>query len=132
MEPRLLIGGEWLCGTGNDCEVEDPATCTVVGLVTQASMQQVDEAVAAARAAFDGWAATAVVQRVAFLRRLHALLEERADLFAALINREQGSPLGVARKLHVDVPLAVLAQTADALEQFSFRSELGNSIILRE
>jgi aldehyde dehydrogenase (NAD+) len=131
-ESALYIGGEWLPGGGDDCEVENPATEETIGIVTQASGENVDGALVAARDAFDGWSATPVAERAAALRRLHNVITERAETFASLIHREQGSPPPVARKLHVDTPLSVLAQTANALEQFTFRSELANSVILRE
>jgi aldehyde dehydrogenase (NAD+) len=131
-EPRLYIGGEWTPGGGADLEVENPATEEVTGVVTQASAEDVEAAVAAARAAFPGWADTPVAERAALLRRVRELLAERADLFADIINREQGSPPKVARALHVDTPIAVVDATIDALERFAFTSEIGNSIVRRE
>ena len=131
-ESSLLIGGRWVPGTGPECEVENPATEQLTGICAQASASEVDAAVEAARTAFGPWSRTAVSERVAFLRRLHDVISARAGRFAELITREQGSPPPVARKLHVDLPLAVIAQTADALEAFSFRSQQGNSVILRQ
>ncbi|GAB3361870.1 MULTISPECIES: aldehyde dehydrogenase family protein [Amycolatopsis] len=131
-EPALYIGGDWVAGHGDDSEVENPATEEITGVVTQGTEFDVDQAVSAARAAFPKWAATPVEDRVAALRRLKDVLADRADAFAGLINREQGSPLPLARKLHVDVPLAVIARTADALAEFPFRAQRDNSVILRE
>jgi aldehyde dehydrogenase (NAD+) len=131
-EPELYIGGEWVPGGEDDCEVENPATEEITGVVTQASRKDVDRAIVAARGAFGPWADTSVAERAAMLRRLHDVITDRADLFAELINREQGSPPPLARKFHVDTPLAVLARTADAVEEFSFRSQRDHSMILRE
>ena len=131
-ERALYIGGEWVAGHGDGCEVENPATEEVTGAVTQASPSDVDQAVRAARDAFPGWAATSVDDRVAALRRLHDVITDRAEVFAALITREQGSPPPVARKLHVDTPLGVIGRTADALEEFPFQGRRDNSVIMRE
>jgi aldehyde dehydrogenase (NAD+) len=131
-EPALYIGGRWVPGGGTDRDVENPATEITTGLVTQASRADVDQAAAAAHAALDGWRATPVGDRAAALRRLHKVITDRADCFAALITREQGSPAPLARNLHVDTPLRVLTQTADALEQFPFRQRQDTSVILRE
>ena len=60
------------------------------------------------------------------------MIAERAELFADTVHREQGSPPRVARMLHVDTPLAVIDAAIDALERFAFRSEIGNSVILRQ
>jgi aldehyde dehydrogenase (NAD+) len=131
-EQALYINGEWVPGSGADSEVENPATEHIVGVVTQGGRTDVDAAIAAARGAFDPWAQTPVVDRVRALRRLHEVISERAASFAGLITQEQGSPPPVARKLHVDVPLGVIARAAEALEEFPFRSRRGNSVILRE
>ncbi|HWD02169.1 MAG TPA: aldehyde dehydrogenase family protein [Amycolatopsis sp.] len=131
-ERHLYVGGQWIAGGGSDCEVENPATEEPAGIVTQASPAVVNLAVASATAAFDGWAATPVAERAAALRRLHEVITDRAAKFAELITLEQGSPPPVARKLHVDTPLGVLAKTADALEEFEFRHRIGNSVVLRE
>ena len=93
-EPTLYIGGRWVPGGGTDRDVENPATEITTGLVTQASRADVDQAAAAAHAALDGWRATPVGDRAAALRRLHKVITDRADCFAALITREQGSPDG--------------------------------------
>jgi aldehyde dehydrogenase (NAD+) len=131
-EPALYIGGDWVAGGGSECEVENPATEETTGVVAQASPTQVDHAVGAARAAFDSWANTPVQDRANALRRLHDVIADRAETFATLITREQGSPPPLARKLHVDTPLAVIARSADALEEFPFRQRRDNSVILRE
>ena len=131
-EPALYIDGRWAPGGGDDLEVENPATEEVTGVVRQASAADVDAAVAAARAAFPAWAATPVAERAAALRRLRDVIAERADVFADTVHREQGSPPKVARALHVDTPLAVIDETVEALERFPFRTEIGNSLVLRE
>jgi aldehyde dehydrogenase (NAD+) len=131
-EPALFIGGDWVPGGGSESEVENPATEEVTGVVIQASSADVDQALTAARYSFRGWAATSVEDRVDALRRLSKIIAERADIFAALITREQGAPPVLARKLHVDTPLGVIERTADALQEFPFERRLGNSVILRE
>lgn len=109
-EPAPYLGSAWVAGGGSDGddEVENPATEELTAIVTQASASDVDDAVGAARGAFDGWASTPVPDRVDALRRLHDVITERADTFATPITREQGSPPPVARKLHVDTPLDAL------------------------
>ena len=131
-EPALYVDGRWVPGGGTELEVENPATEEVTGVVTQASAADVDAAVAAARAAFPAWAATPVPERAAALRRLRDVIAEHADVFADTVHREQGSPPKVARALHVDTPLAVIDRTVEALERFAFRTEIGNSLVLRE
>ncbi|MFE3828490.1 aldehyde dehydrogenase family protein [Streptomyces sp. NPDC059092] len=131
-ESELYIDGRWVPGGGADLEVENPATEEVTGVITQASTEDVANAVAAARKAFPAWSVTPVRERAAILRRVREILADRAEVFADLINREQGSPPRVARGLHVDTPIAVVDATIEALERFPFVTELGNSLIRRE
>ena len=93
-EKALYIGGRWVPGGRGDLGVENPATEELAGVVSQASAGDVDTAVAAARAAFPGWAATADVERAALLRGLRGVIAERAELFAGTVQREQGSHRG--------------------------------------
>jgi acyl-CoA reductase-like NAD-dependent aldehyde dehydrogenase len=58
-----FIGGEWLPGEGEEIEVRSPATGELVGAVRAATPQQVDDAVAAAAAAFATWRRTSVLER---------------------------------------------------------------------
>jgi aldehyde dehydrogenase (NAD+) len=131
-EDKLYINGAWVPGSAGTRDVENPATEKVTGRVTQAGDAEVDAAIDAAATAFPAWAATPVAERAAMLRALHEVITDRADAFAGLVHRELGAPPRVARGLHVEVPLAVIAKTADAVEDFPFLRRLGKSVILRE
>lgn len=131
-EPALYINGRWTPGSGADLEVEDPATEEVTGVISQAAPADVAVAIAAARAAFPGWAAIPVPERAGVLRRVREVIANQADVFAGIIHRELGAPPKAARSLHVDTPLAVIDAAIEALEQFPFESRIGNSLIRRE
>ncbi|MDM3975304.1 aldehyde dehydrogenase family protein [Mycobacterium marseillense] len=131
-EPSLYIAGQWVPGTAPDIEVENPATEELAGIVTQASLGDVELAISAAKEAFPGWAGTPVRDRARLLRAVYTEIASRAETFADIIGREQGSPPKVARTLHVDTPLTVIDATIDTLEAFPFESEIGNSLIRHE
>ena len=77
---ELYIGGEWVAPIGNgNSEVENPATEQVIATVPSGGVDDVDRAVAAARAAFGPWSALAPAERAAHLQRLHDALTKRAD-----------------------------------------------------
>ncbi|GAA3813130.1 aldehyde dehydrogenase family protein [Sphaerisporangium flaviroseum] len=129
----IYIGGEWVAPTGHARrDVEDPATGAVVGSVPEAGAGDVDRAVAAARAAFPGWAATPVAERAQALRRLHEELTRRTDALVAAVRAEMGAPEKLAQRVQVGLPLQVLAQTADVAESFGFEEHIGNSLVVRE
>jgi NAD-dependent aldehyde dehydrogenases len=94
-EFKLLIDGKLVPGTAS-LDVIDPATEEVIAKAPRADRAQLDEAVAAAKAAFPGWAARPIRERGALLVKLADALEARRDEFARLLTLEQGKPLSEA------------------------------------
>ena len=92
----------------------------------------VDRAVAAARAAFPAFAATAKAERVALLRRIAAGLEARRGAIAEAITTEMGAPSAFSREVHVGMSIAYLADMADVLDRFAGESRLGDALIVHE
>ncbi|NVM98677.1 aldehyde dehydrogenase family protein [Arthrobacter sp. SDTb3-6] len=72
-------------------EVLDPATLEVVGRAPENTEQDVELAVATARAAAPGWAMDREARRAA-LRKAAALVRRDLDSLATLLSREQGKP----------------------------------------
>src|SRR6185437_11866297 len=103
-EHGLLIGGEEVpARSGKRFDVVDPATGEVISTVPQAEPQDVDDAVASARAAFPGWRDTPPAERAELLWRLGAAIADLADEFAQIEALDNGKPTGEAHL--VDVPL---------------------------
>ena len=92
---KMLIGGRLVEGAGQ-MPVIDPARAEVFTTAPYASPAQLEEAVAAARQACAGWAATPIARRRECLLELADRLEKEADRFARLLTREQGKPLAQA------------------------------------
>ena len=99
---------------GRVLTIEDPADGSVVVEVPVAGEQEVVAAVAAARAAFPGWARTAPVERAAAVARAADAVAARADELARLTTREMGRPLADAR---ADIEKKLLQQEAQSLQQ---------------
>src|ERR1700728_2025310 len=70
MQTQMLIGGRLLAGEGPVEQVLDAASGLGLASVASASAPQVDAAVAAAEAAFDGWAHTCPKDRAALLLKI--------------------------------------------------------------
>ncbi|WP_189082912.1 aldehyde dehydrogenase family protein [Mangrovihabitans endophyticus] len=131
MTDHLYIAGEWVKpSTSDTIAVENPATEETIDHVPAGGSSDVDAAVAAARAAFDGWAATAEGDRRAALDRLHTALSARSDAIARTVGLELGAPLKVARSIQAGLPLTVLRWYADALPESE--ETLGNSLVVHE
>lgn len=94
----LLINGQWRpAASGNTFPVEDPATGAVLVNLADAGAQDGADALDAAVAAQDAWAATSPRFRAEILRRAFDLVIARADDFALLMTMEMGKPLAEAR-----------------------------------
>jgi len=78
-------------------QVLEPATEGVLETVPRAGVEDVDAAVARAKAAFPGWAAMAPGDRARLLLRVAALVEDRLEEVATLEARNAGKPIGDAR-----------------------------------
>src|SRR5256884_2558416 len=95
---RNHIGGEWVESSAGDClELTNPATAEPLCRVPLSTARDVDQAVAAARAAFPAWRAVPPVVRARHLFRLKHVLDQRLDEIAAIITRENGKTLDEAR-----------------------------------
>ncbi|MDB5682863.1 MAG: aldehyde dehydrogenase [Sphingomonas bacterium] len=82
---RLFIEGKWIAASGRkQFELVDPNTELLIGQVAEASPEDMDRAVAAARRAFDEgpWPRMQAAERIQWLRRMHAELERRAPEIA--------------------------------------------------
>jgi acyl-CoA reductase-like NAD-dependent aldehyde dehydrogenase len=97
MRPMLVDGGPYEGTGGGRLEVLDPATGELVDTVPAGTAADVDAAVSAAAAAFQGWWATPAARRGELLHRATASARDRAGELAASLTREQGKPLREAR-----------------------------------
>ncbi|WP_337056166.1 succinylglutamate-semialdehyde dehydrogenase [Pseudomonas sp. USHLN015] len=87
------IAGAWQPGQGEAFDSLNPVTQESVWSGQGASAEQVEAAVAAARAAFPAWARLSLDARIAVLERFAATLKTRADELARCIGEETGKPL---------------------------------------
>ena len=91
------IGGEWLPGSGVPLTTIDPSTGRETWTSNAATPDDVARAVAAAQAAFEGWALTPLAERVAVCGRFRDLLKVHNEELARIIAEEVGKPLWEAR-----------------------------------
>ncbi len=91
-----LINGQW-CAVEEHLEVKDPYRKQVVARAPRSSMADLDAALKAATAAKTVMAAMPGYERAALLRRVKALLLERADAIAEVMTRETGKAIKDAR-----------------------------------
>lgn len=86
-----LIDGE-LVTTASSLDVVNPANEQVIGQVPACGAEELDRAVAAARAAFKTWSKTPVDDRRAVIRNMASAIEANFDELYRLLTSEQGKP----------------------------------------
>ncbi len=87
----MTIGGRAVAGDAT-LDVLNPATESVIAQAPDCSRAQLDEAVAAARAAFPGWAATPIEERRALIVKLGDAVLAEVEGLKRLLTAEQGKP----------------------------------------
>jgi acyl-CoA reductase-like NAD-dependent aldehyde dehydrogenase len=93
----LIINGQQVAGAEGSFKVLNPATEAVVALCPEASLAQLDEAVAAAQACFETWQYSSTDERKQLLHSIADRLEANADELAHIVVEEQGKPLFLAQ-----------------------------------
>ncbi len=104
----MLINGKWVnAASGKTFPTYNPSTGEVLAHVAEGDKEDIDRAVAAARAAFDKgpWRKLAPSERARLMWRLADLLEKRLEEFAQLESLDNGKPVVMARL--ADIPISV-------------------------
>lgn len=127
------IRGQWVrAGAPGQFRVHDSSTEEVIATVPAGTAQEAQQAILAARAAFEGWAALTVSERADYLDKIAAGLKARTDDIATTIAREVGMPLKLARSVQVGAPVWNWANFAKVARAFAWEERVGNSLVLRE
>ncbi|HET7230944.1 MAG TPA: aldehyde dehydrogenase family protein [Longimicrobium sp.] len=101
---RLYINGEWRDpATGEYFDTDNPATGKPLGRLSQAGADDVNAAVAAARAALPGWQALGGHGRARYLYAIARQIQKHSRLFAVLESMDNGKPIRESRD--IDIPL---------------------------
>ncbi|MFJ6857706.1 aldehyde dehydrogenase family protein [Streptomyces werraensis] len=129
----MYIDGAWRPAAGPDViEVVGPADEQVIATVPAGTVEDVDAAVRAARAALPAWAATPPAERAARLAALRDQLHARRDEIAATVTAELGAPEKLSQAVHAGVPVAVAGSYAELAATYDFEEKIGNSTVYHE
>jgi len=94
---KNYVGGEWKDSAGTLRDVVNPATGEVIARVPDSTQEEVDEAVAIAREAFESWRHVSAVKRTRPFFHLKHLLEENKESLARSLVQEMGKVIKDAR-----------------------------------
>jgi betaine-aldehyde dehydrogenase len=130
---RLFIGGAWVAPSGRQTiDVFNAGNGERLGKIPLGDEKDVDLAVAAARAAFEGWSRGSAEWRAGFLEKIGLGLKARADEIARLIAQEVGMPIKLSGRIQAGLPIANFANYARLVKDFKFEDRVGNSLVVRE
>ncbi|MGC1661345.1 MAG: aldehyde dehydrogenase family protein, partial [Candidatus Acidiferrales bacterium] len=105
---RMLINGKWVdAASGKTFPTYNPSTGEVLANVAEGDKEDIDRAVAAARAAFKRgpWRKLAPSERARLMWKLADLLEKRLEEFAQIESLDNGKPVVMARL--ADIPISI-------------------------
>jgi aldehyde dehydrogenase (NAD+) len=130
---KLYINGQWIVpSTSETSEVVNAATEEVMGRVARGGRAEVDQAVAAARAAFPAWSERPIAERAAFVEKIADGLQARQEEIATVIAQELGMPLRLAQIIQVGLPITDFRTTAEAAKNYPLEERIDHSLVVRE
>lgn len=125
---QLYINGEWKdASDGATLKTYNPSNGEFLAEIADATDQDVDAAIAAAREAFKTWGKTTPVERAAVLNKIADIIDENAEFLATVETMDNGKP--IRETTGADIPLA-----SDHFRYFAgvIRAEEGTSTMIDE
>jgi acyl-CoA reductase-like NAD-dependent aldehyde dehydrogenase len=133
LRDKFYIDGQWATPSTKDTiDVHNAGTGEVMGKVPAGGDQDIDAAVRAARAAFDGWSQRPVAERADYLAKISAGLKQRLEPLARTIAQEVGMPIKLAGRIQAGLPMMTFGNYAKIASEFAFEDKVGNSVVVRD
>lgn len=130
---QFYIDGIWVDPISPDTlDVINPATEEVVETIAMGGAEDVDTAVAAAKAAFETYSVTTREERLALLDRIIDVYTRRADELADIVSQEMGAPMWLAQVAQAATGLAHFTTARSVLANFEFETPMGTTLLVRE
>lgn len=130
---KFYINGEWVTPSEpKPCDVVNPATEEVIGQIMLGNEKDVDQAVAAAKAAFGSFSQTTVAERIELLKAIEAAYKDRYKEIVETISAEMGAPIWLCKAAQAAMGPAHLNSVIEVLENYHFEERRGNVTLRRE
>ena len=129
---KFYIAGKFITPDGKEIiDLINPATEEKVGHVISGSVKDVNDAVSAAKQAFQEASALSLEQKKTILQEIIEGMDERREEFAQVISEEMGAPIKVARGAQFSSGKVHFVNTLKVIDGFSF-SEVHDNITLNK
>ncbi len=130
---KFYIDGQWVDPVGTaTMDVINPATEKPIGKISLGSAEDVDRAVAAAKAAFESFSQTTKQERVELLEKIIEVYKERIGDLAGTISQEMGAPTKLANAAQAPAGLGHFMTTLEVLKSYEFEEDIGKVRVIRE
>lgn len=130
---KMFINNEWVPSTGQETrDIINPSTEEVIGKLSLGSKEDVDKAVASAKAAFDGWNRLGPGQRAKYLGALADGIERRKEEILEAIIRELGTSRSFAKYAQVQMGIDEIRGSLEVLDEIEFEKNLDNALVVKE
>ena len=130
---EFYIDGKWVAPLSSETlAVINPATEEAIESIAMGGPDDVDVAVAAARAAFETYSLTTREERLALLDRIIEVYKGRMGELGEVISQEMGAPLWMAQRAQAGAGLGHLLTARRVLAEFEFEEEMGTTLVVRE
>ncbi len=130
---KFFIDGAWVDPVvPSVLDVIDPSTEEAYTQISVGSKSDVDKAVAAAKRAFASFSLWPVAERLALLKKILEVYNERFEDIAQAVSQEMGAPLSFAREAQAWAGRAHMEATIAALETYEFSEKRGSTTVVKE
>ena len=132
---KSYIDGAWVAPATSTATIDaiNPATEEVCAVVALCGPDDVERAVQAARAAFDGYAALALDERIALTEKLIAIFERRYDEMVTAISTEMGAPYDLSHDAQAESGPGHLRATIRAAREMAWEYDVGeDGVVVHE
>jgi aldehyde dehydrogenase (NAD+) len=123
---NFYINGQWVNPKSKEeIKVVNPATEQDCAVIALANIDDVNDAVVAAKNAYDTWAFTSKEERIQLLEKLYESYKKRWNDIAEAITMEMGAPKDFSTKLQAGTGAAHIKSFIKYLKNFEFEKPLG-------
>jgi aldehyde dehydrogenase (NAD+) len=130
---KFYIDGAWVEPTDpKPFDVINPANEQVIGQIMMGNETDVNNAVAAAKKAFETFSRTSVQERLDLLDSIIAVYQRRIGEVAETITSEMGAPAWLSNAAQAAMGIAHLSTTREILAGFEWQAEKGGTMIVKE
>ncbi|MCZ0717209.1 aldehyde dehydrogenase family protein [Aerococcus kribbianus] len=130
---QLFIDGQWVDShSGENQAVINPATEEEIAQIQMGNQEDVNDAVAAAKAAFPEWTALDPKERAQYVQKIADGIAARADELLDAVVTELGAPRSFAEYMQIKRTPEEMEASIAALDDVEFTEEIDNAKIVKE